>query len=425
MLDTLQRVAFDYFIRSANLENGLVADRDRDGSPASIAAVGMALSVYTIGVERGFITRSEARQRTLTTLRFLSGLPQGTQADASGYRGLFYHFLDMQTGRRAWQCELSTIDTALLMAGVLTASVYFGGADEEETEIRGLGDALYKRVDWRWAEHGGETLTLGWKPRRGFLKYRWKGYDESLILHILGLGSPTYPISAQSYHAYTRSFDWRTVENETYLHGSSLFMHQLSHTWVDFRGIRDAFMAERGIDYFENSRRATYAQRAYAMRNPLGFDGYGENAWGISASDGPGPARRTIEGVRRYFYGYQARGVPNGPDDGTLSSWAVAASLPFAPEIVIPALRNLRAAGLHRGGPEGFLITYNSTFTSKRNEVAWIASEAIGINQGPVAMMIENHRSDLIWSLMRRSPPVINGLRASGFKGGWLDETAV
>lgn len=422
MLSDLSRVSFDYFIRQGNPENGLVADRDRPGAPASIAAVGMALTAYPVGVARGYIGRPDARKRTLTTLRFLWHLPQGTDEDAGGHRGFFYHFLDMASGRRVWQCELSTIDTAILMAGVLTAAAYFDWDDREEAEIRDLADRLYRRVDWSWAEDGSRTVRLGWKPRSRFLKYRWRGYSEALILYVLGLASPTHPLSAESYHAYVEGFRWRSAEGQDYLHAGPLFIHQMSHIWIDFRGIRDAFMRNHGSDYFENSRRATYAQRAYAIRNPNGFRGYEADCWGITASDGPGPADRRIGGVRRYFYGYLARGIPDGPDDGTLSPWAVAASLPFAPEIVLPALRHLHAIGLRDANPYGFTVSFNPTFRERHGEPAgWVAPETIGINQGPMALMIENHRSEFLWKLMRGCPAIATGLRRAGFSGGWLD----
>lgn len=424
MLSTLQRVSFDYFLNETNPENGMVADRDRPGAPASIAAIGMALTAYPVGVARGYISRADARARVHTTLRFLWQLPQGNAEDASGHRGFFYHFLDMQTGRRVWQCELSTIDTAILMAGALTAACYFDEAGEEG-EIRRLADALYRRVDWRWAENHSQTVALGWKPRSRFLRYRWHGYDESLIMQVLGLASPTHPLSPGSYQAYTRSYRWRTVEGQTYLHADPLFIHQLSHIWIDFRGIQDAFMRSHGIDYFENSRRATHAQRAYALRNPKGFAGYGENCWGITASDGPGPAERRIRGVRRRFFDYRARGIPDGPDDGTLSPWAVATSLPFAPEIVLPALRHFHALGLRDDCTYGFTASFNPTFGSgQADDPGWIAPETIGINQGPMALMIENHRSDFLWTLMRNCPTIVEGLRRAGFSGGWLEITA-
>jgi hypothetical protein len=245
----------------------------------------------------------------------------------------------MDSGRRVWDCELSTVDTAYLIAGALCAAAYFEGADSDEAEIRRMGDELYRRVDWEWATAGGGTITHGWKPRDGFLPHRWRGYSEAILLYLLALGSPTHPVPPRSYAASTSSYKWKKLYGLEFLYAGPLFIHQLSHVWVDFRGIRDAPMRARGIDYFENSRRATFAHQRYAMRNPRKFEGYGEFCWGITACEGPGPATMTIRGVKRRFFDYVARAIPYGPDDGTLAPWAVVASLPFAPEIVLPTIR--------------------------------------------------------------------------------------
>ena len=421
-LDALQREAFAYFVHVANPLNGLIADRTGEGSPASIAAVGFALSCYPVGVERGFFSRADAVERTLATLRFFHASVQSADADATGHRGFFYHFLDMVSGKRVWNCELSTIDTAILLAGMLTAGRYFSGDDSDEREIRDLADALYLRADWNWARNGGLTVTHGWKPESGFLRYRWQGYDEALVLYALGLGSPTHPLPRESYAQWTASNQWRRIYDHELLHAGPLFIHQFSHVWIDFRVIQDAYMRGKGSDYFENSRRATLVQRQYAIANPLRFAGYGENCWGISASDGPGPARYSIEGIRRRFFGYKARGVPDGPDDGSIAPWAVAASLPFAPEIVEPALRNFEALKLRDNNAYGFKATFNATMARRsRRPQLWISPFHFGINQGPLVAMIENYRSALIWRLMRECPYIAGGLRRAGFSGGWLD----
>lgn len=420
LLAGLQRFSFDYFIEHANPENGLVRDRARTGSPASIAAVGIALTAYPIGVERGYIKRQEAVERTLVTLKFLWDAPQGPEPDATGYKGFYYHFLDMQTGRRVWKCELSTVDTAILMAGILAAAGFFQEEDESEVEIRRLADALYRRVDWNWALNGGATVTHGWRPERGFLRYRWEGYDEALILYVLGLGSPTHALPAESYPAWLANYRWKKLYGHQLAYAGPLFIHQMSHIWLDLRGIRDALMRERDSDYFENSRSAAYVQRDYAIRNPRGFEGYGENAWGLTASDGPGRAVRRIDGRDRRFYGYLARGGPFGPDDGTLSPWATATSLPFAPEIVLPALEHFRSLGLGGESSWGFSASFNPTFRTDGTTGFWTAPDRVGINEGPIGLMIENHRTDLVWSLMRACPYVTTGLRRAGFAGGWL-----
>lgn len=427
LLASLQQESFDYFLYEANEANGLVRDKTAPGWPASIAAVGLALTIYPIGVERGMMGRLHARARTLATLRFFAASRQGRGLKDSGYQGFYYHFLDMETGERAFNSELSSIDTALLMAGVLTAAAYFTGADAEESEIRSLAEMLYRRVDWQWMQAGGPLLCHGWKPRSGFLPYHWKGYDEALLLYILALGSPTHPIGADSYPAWLAGYEWKTVYGIDYLYAGPLFIHQLSHVWIDFRGIQDSYMAARGIDYFENSRRATYVQQRYAIDNPRGFAQYGEWSWGFSASDGPGPARRTIDGKARVFYDYVARGVPFGPDDGTLAPWAVVASLPFAPEIVIPTIEAFCKLQLRAVNPYGFKASFSATYRDdgdERRAIGWVSPYHFGINEGPTVVMIDNHRDDFIWRLMRGCDYVRTGLRRAGFDGGWLGQAA-
>jgi hypothetical protein len=196
----------------------------------------------------------------------------------------------MQTGRRAWQCELSTVDSTFLMAGALTAGIYFNANTADESEIRTLGDALYRRADWQWAQNQGATVTHGWKPESGFLNYRWEGYDEAMLLYVLGLGSPTYPLPENSYTAWTSSYRWEHCFGYDYLYAGPLFTHQLSHIWLDFRKIQDTFMGLKGIDYFENSRRATYVQQRYAIENPLKFSDYCECCWGLRRARGLVPA---------------------------------------------------------------------------------------------------------------------------------------
>jgi len=421
MLEALQRDAFGYFLHETNPANGLVADNTKPGAPASIAAVGFALAAYPVGVEHAWITRAEAVERTLMALRFFENSPQGTAPDATGHKGFYYHFLDMQTGRRAGRCELSTVDTAFLLAGMLTAAMYFDQDGEEEREIRTLADALYRRADWQWALNRGATLTHGWKPKRGFLKYRWKGYDEALLLYVLGLGSPTYPLPTESYAAFTSTYQWKEIYGHEFLYGSALFLHQFSHLWIDFRGIQDVFMCDKGIDYFENSRRATYIQQQYAIANPHSFVGYGPHFWGLTASDGPGRTVRQISGVKRRFFGYMARGVPDGPDDGTVEPWAVVASVPFAPEIVLPTIRHFKDVYPEITGKYCLKCSFNLTFPHKSpGNPGWTSPYHLGINLGPVVLACENYRSGLLWRLLRSCPYLVTGLRRAGFTNGWL-----
>ena len=422
MLRDMQHESFAYFVHEVNAANGLVCDKTAPNWPASIAAIGLALTAYPIGVERGFITRAQALQTTLTTLRFLMASEQSDAPMATGYRGFYYHFLDMQTGRRAWNCELSSIDTALLIAGVLAAREYFGGSSPDEREVGDLADALYQRVDWQWLQSEGHAVRHGWTPEAGFLPWRWHGYDESMILHLLGLGSPSHPLTIEAYEAWTSTFEWARVEGIEYLHAGPLFIHQMSQLWLDLRGTRDAYMHAHDCDYFENSRRAAHIQQRYAIRNPNRFAMYGEFCWGITASDGPGNRAQGRRIAGRTYFDYVARGVPDGPDDGTLAPWAVVASLPFAPDIVLPTIENLRRLQLHTDNPYGFKASFNATFPADRHHaVGWVSRHHFGINEGPTLLMIENHLNGTVWRLMRGCEPLVRGLRRAGFTGGWLD----
>jgi hypothetical protein len=423
MLDNLRRKIVEYYRIEANPRNGLVADKTQPGSFSSIAAIGMGLSVYVVAAERQILPRTEIVERILTLMRFLETSHQGPEPNATGYKGFYYHFLDMQTGVRAAQCELSTIDTAILMAGILTAACYFAGTSRNEIELRKLAEILYRRVDWKWALDRGTTISQGWTPESGFLPYRWgNGYSEATILYALALGSPTFAIEPQGFEDWISTFEWKKAYDIEYLYAGPLFIHQMSHLWVDFRGIQDNFNRKAGIDYFENSRRATYVHRQYGIENPLRFSHYNEFVWGLTASDGPGPAVLEVNGVQRQFFGYEARGAPFGPDDGTISPWAVAASLPFAPEIVIKTIRHVieRLEALGRS-PYGLVASYNPTYPATEGNVrAWESPWIFGLNEGPMLMMIENYQSELIWKIVRRCPYIVKGLQRGGFEGGWL-----
>ncbi|MCA1593741.1 MAG: hypothetical protein LC754_14050 [Acidobacteria bacterium] len=421
-LNKLQRDTFGYFLKETNPANGLVPDNTREDAPCSITAVGLALACYVVGVERGFITRAEAIRRTLTCLRFFRDSPHSEEPDATGYKGFYYHFLDMRTGRRVWNSELSTIDTTFLLAGALLASTYFDRETKDERELRSIADALYVQADWQWAQNGALKVSHGWKPESGFLKYRWEGYSEAILLYVLGLDSPTHPLPADSYSAWAKTYRWKKLYGIEFLYAGPLFIHQLSHAWIDFRGIQDDFMREKGIDYFENSRRATYVQQAYAIRNPRKLKGYGEYCWGITASDGPGPATRKIDDVEHRFYDYRARSIPYGPDDGTLAPWAAVSSLPFAPEIVLPTIQHFDEAYPQMMSKYGFKCSFNPTFRNgSRNKQGWHSKGYYGLDQGPIVLMIENYRSGLIWRLMRQCPYIVRGLLRAGFIGGWLN----
>lgn len=419
MLDALQHAAFDYFVGTTNLRNGLVADTTRAGSPSSIAVVGFALSAYPVAVERGWIARAHAVQRCLAALRFFWHSDQSGAAGSTGHRGFYFHFLDMDSGLRVWGSELSSIDTALLIVGAMTAATYFDAASPDETELRALADALYRRVDWRWAQRDGSAISQGWKPEYGHLHYGWDGYDEAIVLYVLALGSPTHPLTDAAFETWTMTYQWENLYGHDFLYAGPLFTHQFSHAWIDFRGIRDRFMREKNCDYFENSRRATYVQREYAIRNPRSFVGYGADCWGLSAGDGPSAPPQRVAGRLQSFYGYAARGVPFGPDDGMIAGPSTLASLVFAPEIVLPVLRGLQARGPGSDGAAIRASGFNATTEATAPE-GWISAGEFGLDQGLIVLMIENFRSGLPWRLGRSNPCIRAGLCRAGFKGGWL-----
>ena len=403
LLEHTARQAFTYFEEHVNPDNGLVADSSRPFAPASIAATGMALSLYPIAVERGWWRRSHAVAVTLATLRFFADSAQNEKPDATGHRGFYYHFLDMKSGERAWKSELSSIDSALLFAGMLTARAYFDRDNADEREIRERAAELFARAQWTWLLDETGAVSLGWRPKRGFLPYAWRGYNEGLLISILGLGSPTFPLPTENYAQWCSTYKWKRIYGHELLYAGPLFIHQFPQMWLDLRARPDAWMREHNSDYFENSRRATYVQREYARRNPRGWANYSADNWGISASDGPGPATRLHAGKLRKFSGYSARGVPWGRDDGTLSPWAAIASLPFAPEIVLPLMHQMSARALD------FEATHNPSFDD------WICPVRLAINQGPMVAMIENYRSGLGWELGRNCDVFQRGLSRAGF----------
>jgi hypothetical protein len=378
------------------------------------------------------VTREEARERVLATLRFLHDAPAGDfAAGVTGTHGFFYHFLDMRTGRRFETVELSTIDTALFLAGALFCQSYFDGKEPAEAEVRTLAEDLFRRADWVWAARRPPRISMGWTPETGFHDYDWKGYNEAMIVYVLALGSPTHPVGEGAWPAYTSTYRWETFQNQTFVNFAPLFGHQYSQVFLDLLGLRDAYMRGKGIDYFENSRRATLAQRAYAIANPGGFAGYGEDVWGLTACDGPAEVTLGVGSRRVRFYSYAARGAGAGDvrDDGTLAPAAAAASLPFTPDLSVRALRTMVARwGDELYGPFGFRDAFNPTFTFaaalRHGRVVagkgWFDVDALGIDQGPILAMIENQRSGLIWRTMRKNPAIVRGLVRAGFTGGWL-----
>lgn len=419
-LQDLQERAFRFFTVHVDPNTGLVLDSTQPDAPASIAAVGFALSCYPVAVERGFIGRKVALAQTLAALRFFDDAKQDGHVDGVGFKGFFYHFLHAKTGRRAWKSELSTIDTALLLAGMLVASEYFSSSDAAEREVRARVASIYARVDWRWAQNGGDAIALAWKPESGFSRQRWYGYNEAMVLYVLALAAPEFSVDKSAYLAWTSTFKWKRLCGHELLYAGPLFIHQFSHIWLDLRGIQDEFMARKKTDYFENSRRATYVQQSYAIRNARGFVAYDEFSWGFTASDGPGVAARLVNGRKREFFGYRARGAPFGPDDGTLSPWAAVASLPFAPDIVLPSIRRFKQLLAHKPSRFGFYASFNPSFRERGEKGGWVSPWHYALNQGPIVLMVENYRSGFVWRLMRACPTIRQGLERAGFADGWL-----
>lgn len=443
LLEDLQRRTFNFFWERANPANGLMPDRwPTNAGMASIASVGFALTAYVVGMDAGYITRAQGLQRALATARFFATAPQGPQASGmAGYQGFFYHFLDVQTGHRFGpRVELSSIDTALLIWGLLSVQAYFQGGDAGETELRQLVDTVYGRVNWAWMQQRPNLICMGWSPDTGFKNFiDYHGYDEATYLYLLAIASPTHPMPASAWNdGYCKTYagKWgRFMGGQEHLNGGPLFWHQYTHCWVDFRGIQDDYMRQRGIDYFENSRRATLAQQAYAQHNPQGWNDYSAQVWGLTACDGPGDfSGLDHQGRRSRFYDYKARGAAATGvlDDGTIAPTAALGSLPFAPEVVVPTLRALRQ---RFGGViyqrYGFVDAFNTSFRARSVKLSdgryldgfgWVDNDYIGIDQGPIVLMAANHRKALIWKLMRGHPAVVRGLKRAGFSGGWIDQ---
>jgi len=423
----LHHRTFNYFWELADPVSGLIPDRWPAKSFSSIAAMGYGFTSYIIGVENQYVSRKNAAERVLKTLKFLWQFPQGNnEKGTSGYKGFYYHFLDMRDGVRFKQVELSTIDTGLLMAGILSCMSYFDGDNETENEIRELADALYRRVEWDWFLNENDLLSMGWHPEKGFLKAEWSGYNEAMILNILALGSPTHPVPDVVWEKWTESYDWDTFQGYEHVNFGPLFGHQYSHMYIDFRRIQDDYMQGKGIDYFENSRRATLANRAYCIENPSGFTAYSDHIWGLTACDGPANVARKVNGKNVQFRTYSARGAAANYlfDDGTIAPTAAGGSIPFAPEICLAALKSMHDLyGEQLYSQYGFKDAFNLTYTNNgKSKNGWYDKDYIGIDQGPILIMLENYNTGLVWEIMKKNPYIIAGLKKAGFKGGWIDE---
>lgn len=385
LLDEMERMACQYFWEQASPKTGLVKDRARPTLQdqhhiASIAATGFGLTALCIAHKRNFIPRAQIEQRVLTTLQFL-------QSKMYNNHGFFFHFVNMDTAERVWNCEVSSIDTSILLCGVLTCREYF-----DSPEIRYLATQIYERVDWPWMSNGGKCLSMGWKPESGFLKARWDTYSELMMLYLLGIGSAAHPLAPDTWDSWSRPIlDYQGLR---YIGiRAPLFVHQYSHAWFDFRATRDQY-----ANYFENSVLATKAHRLFCISLQGRFPDYGQDLWGITASDS--------------VHGYVVWGGPPpvGTIDGTLVPAAAAGSLPFLPQETLSDLHTMRA---RYGGHEWKRYAFQDAFNPL---TGWYDSDVIGINTGIGLLMAENLRSNFVWDTFMRNPEVRNGMRLAGFK---------
>jgi hypothetical protein len=384
LLDEIQRAAFNFFWDEASPKTGQVKDRalangNDSRKMSSIAATGFGLTSLCIGDQREYRKHAEIVERVHKTLKFLAN-------DLPHEHGFFYHFIHMDSGKRWEKCELSSIDSSLLYCGVLTARQYF--ADQE---IKDLATKIYERVDWPWMLNGGKTFSMGWHPETGFLDARWEHFCELMMIYLLAIGSPTHPVSADAWNAWTRpKIKYQGIE---YISGNDpIFTHQYSHAWFDFRNKRDAY-----ADYFENSVKATKAHKLFCLSLHDRFPDYSEDLWGISASD--------------YVKGYTAWGgpPPQGPIDGSIVPCATGGSLPFLFEDCMRVLRNLR--GRYAGKvwkKYGFVDAFNPL-------TGWYDADALGIDLGITMLMAENHRTGFVWNTFMKNPETQAAMQKSGF----------
>ncbi|MBP6976755.1 MAG: hypothetical protein KBB71_00380 [Lentimicrobiaceae bacterium] len=416
MLDSIQQKTFLFFMNEHHPDWGIVKDRAAAWAPASIASTGFAIPCFAIGAERKWISREQAAAITLKVLNFFISSVQSADTGVTGYRGFYYHFLDMQTGTREWNCELSSIDTGLLMMGIIFARNYFDLNNDTETRIRELAAQLLGRMEWNFLEMPSTgkhpyAISMAWTPEKGLLDFGWSGYNEGLFLYVLAAGTGMENVE-RSYQSWLSTYKWTTpYDGLSHVAFPPLFGHQFSQAFIDYRGLADAYMKEKGMDYFENSRRATYVQRQYAIDNPHGWTGYDSLCWGITACDGP---TEKFNFDDNKFLGYAGRGT-SGPDynyfdDGTIAPYGALSSLPFAPEIVLPTAKAMLLN--YEGklwGKYGFYDSFNLT-------AGWVDDDFIGIDQGPMLIMIENFRTGLVWNYVMKDPIIQTGMAKLGYE---------
>ncbi len=383
LLDDIERAAFQFFWNEASPATGLVKDRAlANGGDtrtlASIASTGFGLSALCIAAQRGYGSATDMKARVLATLQFLLN-------QAPIVNGFFYHYMDMNTGQRAQASEVSSIDTAILLCGVLVARQYF-----QDSQVTSLATQIYERVNWPWMLNSGNTFAMAWTPENGFTTARWDTYSELMMLYLLALGSPTNPVPANTWTAWTRP----TIQYQgiTYISGAApLFIHQYSHAWFDFRNKQDAY-----ANYFDNSVKATQAHKLFCISLAGQFSDYSDSLWGITSSDSS--------------HGYVVWGGPpaTGPIDGTVVPAAAAGSVPFVFPDTLKVLRTVRGTYPSAWRKYGFVDAFNPL-------TGWMNSDVIGIDTGISMLMAENGRTGLVWQTFMSSPEAQAGMNLAGF----------
>ena len=380
-LDKVEKDIFRFFWEQANPKNGLIKDSSRPGAPCSIASTGFGLTAICIAESRGWISHEKAYKRILTTLLTF-------RDKLHNEHGFFYHFLDMGSGKRVWNCELSSIDTALFLAGALFAGEYFKG-----TEIEKVAKQIYERVDWQWMSRGN-FISMGWKPETGLFPALWSSYNELMIIYALAIGSPTHPIESKAWHLWQRPKGKYAGYELIYCFTGSLFVYQYSHAWIDFRKLDDD-----SINWFENSVEATKANRQFCIDNMNKYKTYGPNVWGLTASVGP--------------YGYKGYGAkPGSPiHDGTMCPAGAGGSIVFTPELSISALKYMYE---NYGNRIYDKYGFKDAFNLDKN---WYSYEHLGISQGIMMLMIENYRTGMVWEYFMKNEYIQNWIsRCPGLK---------
>jgi hypothetical protein len=392
-LEDVEKASFQFFVEQADPTTGLVKDRATvkavdNGVVASTAATGFGLTALCIGQQRGYISLSDARQRVIKTLEFLKNkMPT--------HRGFYFHFANIKTGERIWDSEVSSIDTALLLCGILTCREHF-----PHTEVGRLAYDIYARVEWSWLAEDTTLLSQGWSPEGGFLPYRWDLYSELMMMYLLGLGSLTHPLPPGSWDAWKRqTFDFDGLR---YIGSfAPLFVNQYSQAWFDFRGKRDRY-----ADYFMNSIVATEVHRLFCLQLAREFKDYSSDLWGISASDSKN--------------GYVVWGGPPemGPIDGTIVPCASGGSLAFLPTAALRVLRNIKTNYPQAWSKYGFVDAFNPL-------TKWYDDDIVGIDTGITMVMAENLRTGFVWDTFMKNPEAKRGFAKAGLQDYQVDYTKV